>query len=244
MQSSGEIWFDGWVTKFQFKPGADGTVDIVTKGIANVGSMEQVTVDDEGFGFSTDTAGVPIWSASSTAVDIDDPDIHTQHALTRDVANLKNGDITNPAHPNFGRHYASGWREHSDPALWPADPDALELTVGMSKDNGDAANARFYLSGFKFEELVAALEDADFNGDGDIDGSDFLTWQRNLGTGSSLSEGDANGDSLVDAADLGIWEQQYGQAPAVAANSVPEPTALLLIFSALACCSSLRFCKA
>ncbi len=235
VQSSGEIWFDGWVTKFQFKPGADGTVDIVTKGIANVGSMEQVFVAEDAFGSVFDPNGVPIWSAGSTAVDPVDPDIHTAHALTRDVANLVNGGITDTAHPFFGRHYGSGWREHSDPSKWAADPDALELTVGMVKDDDDitTANARFYLSGFKFEELEAAIADADFDGDGDIDGSDFLTWQRNFGTGSSLAQGDANGDSIVDATDLGIWEQQYGQAAVSAVSSVPEPSALLMVITAL-----------
>ena len=247
VQASGEVWFDGWVTKFQFKPGADGTVDIVTKGIANVGSMEQVFVDTNDangndLGFSADTAGVPVWSAGSTATDPNDPAIHTAHTLTRDLANLKNGSITNPAHPLFGRHYGSGWREHSDPSEWAADPDALELTVGMVKDSEDptTANARFYLSGFKFEELAAAIANADFNGDGDIDGNDFLTWQRNLGSGSSLAQGDANGDSVVDAADLAIWGQQYGQAAASTASSVPEPSTLLLVFSALLTCCQVR----
>lgn len=80
---------------------------------------------------------------------------------------------------------------------------------------------------FKFGDgLFAGLtgDDADFNADGIVDGADFLIWQRNAGTGSSLSEGDANGDSQVDAVDLAVWQGQYGLASASGqATAVPEP---------------------
>jgi len=45
---------------------------------------------------------------------------------------------------------------------------------------------------------------ADFDEDGVVTGSDFLTWQRNVGTllGASHSNGDADGDGDVDGLDL------------------------------------------
>jgi len=62
--------------------------------------------------------------------------------------------------------------------------------------------------------LAAAGPDGDFDGDGNVDGADFLDWQRNLG----------------DAANLGLWEDNYGTAAAVSAvSSIPEPTSLLLM---------------
>ncbi len=62
---------------------------------------------------------------------------------------------------------------------------------------------------------------ADFDGDSDIDGSDFLIWQRNAGTtGTALrSDGDANTDTDVDADDLTIWTDQYGLTASQAASS-------------------------
>jgi hypothetical protein len=74
-------------------------------------------------------------------------------------------------------------------------------------------------------------EDADFDGDGDVDGADFLTWQRNLGISdgtATLATGDANDDGNVTTADLGIWQTQFveGQTPGVSA--VPEPASLAL----------------
>lgn len=67
---------------------------------------------------------------------------------------------------------------------------------------------------------------ADFDGDGDVDGEDYLIWQRGMGNGSSLSEGDANGDTKVDAADLAVWEEQFGSVATL--QSIPEPVTCIL----------------
>ncbi len=74
---------------------------------------------------------------------------------------------------------------------------------------------------------IGALEDqpipesADFDNDGDIDGADFLAWQRGFGSSTpAQSDGDANNDGNVDGDDLDIWQSQFGQpAPIVAAAS-------------------------
>lgn len=60
---------------------------------------------------------------------------------------------------------------------------------------------------------VAAALDGDFNLDGVVDGSDFLTWQRNTSVG-----------------DLADWQANYGIHFSLAASSaaVPEPSAFLL----------------
>jgi hypothetical protein len=49
----------------------------------------------------------------------------------------------------------------------------------------------------------------------DVDGNDYLIWQRNLGrtTGVTNAVGDANNDAMVDAADLALWSAQYGTGP-------------------------------
>jgi hypothetical protein len=78
------------------------------------------------------------------------------------------------------------------------------------------------------------IGDADFDADADVDGADYLAWQRGLGLSgtASHSDGDANGDFNVDAADLGFWRQQFGDAGAIgAAGSVPEPTTTTLTTS-------------
>jgi hypothetical protein len=68
--------------------------------------------------------------------------------------------------------------------------------------------------------LIAGMP-ADFDQDDDVDGSDFLTWQRNLGktTGALQADGSANGDGKVDGLDLSVWLQHFGQT----LNSEPRP---------------------
>ena len=66
------------------------------------------------------------------------------------------------------------------------------------------------------------LESADFDGDLDVDGSDFLTWQRGFaaGSGAQPGDGDANGDQAVDVADFNIWATQYGTGNAPSLSSL------------------------
>ncbi len=89
------------------------------------------------------------------------------------------------------------------------------------------------------------IEDGDFDAvydgeqfvfDGDVDGRDFLTWQRNYGFGggqfATRRHGDANGDRTVDSADLAIWSANYGTVsgpPVSSVVTVPEPTSLIFL---------------
>ena len=84
-------------------------------------------------------------------------------------------------------------------------------------------------------EVVAVAEDADFNQDLDVDGADYLTWQRGFGSGTTLAEGDANGSGNVDGADLAVWESQYASLAAPTVVATPEPSSCALLYSAMLC---------
>jgi hypothetical protein len=80
--------------------------------------------------------------------------------------------------------------------------------------------------------IVNPDPNADFDDDGDIDGRDFLIWQRGFGlTGQDdNSLGDADFSGTVDGEDLVIWQDQYGSVPPLVATvAVPEPGAILLL---------------
>jgi hypothetical protein len=69
----------------------------------------------------------------------------------------------------------------------------------------------------------------DFDDDGDVDGNDFLVWQRGVG-------------STHDAGDLADWRANFGATATGAAGAVPEPSALGLAIAALSliCCGPMR----
>jgi hypothetical protein len=97
------------------------------------------------------------------------------------------------------------------------------------------------VSGGSFAYHRAAITpSADFDRDGDVDGRDFLTWQRNYGLAEVLqSEGDADFDGVVTADDLAVWQGSY-TAPLMAITSVPEPSGALLVGMAVVVLSSRR----
>jgi hypothetical protein len=82
-------------------------------------------------------------------------------------------------------------------------------------------------------EAASAPQDADFDDDGDVDGNDFLIWQRGLGAGTNMT-GDADGDGMVNGADLDVWEAQFGGAPiATATAAIPEPGAAAIALAGM-----------
>lgn len=77
-------------------------------------------------------------------------------------------------------------------------------------------------------QVVAQLPSADFDGDGLIDGVDFLTWQDGFPNGATQATGDANGDGVANGDDLVIWQDQFGAGAAAGATIAiaPEPCSL------------------
>jgi len=96
--------------------------------------------------------------------------------------------------------------------------------------DGDIALLREYRTAFGLAEVqqnfAAISNPGDFDTDGDIDGADFLLWQR----GNSPDPGSPS--------DLAFWEANFGSATPPAVFAVPEPsTAILasLLFTAMYC---------
>lgn len=121
----------------------------------------------------------------------------------------------------------------------PGGSASLQLKVEASALGELAAN---FLLSFSSDGLPAApyqlltinafvevILGGDFDADRDVDGADFLAWQRNINVteGAALSMGDANRDGAVNQSDLQIWQTYMGQtAPLseIASSAVPEPS--------------------
>ena len=95
-----------------------------------------------------------------------------------------------------------------------------------------------------YTPVASAEENADFDGDGDVDGADFLTWQRGVGTAGGQPQGNADGLGDIDGADLAIWEAEFGMPQATGnVQAIPEPASLALggvALAAMACFAGVR----
>ena len=134
---------------------------------------------------------------------------------------------------------------YEDGSPWPSAPDgsgpSMEyvgpLTLTEDPLNGSPSDPFDVATNWEASteyggtpgEGDAPLEDADFDDDTFVTGSDFLIWQRNVGrtTGVSNATGDANGDNQVNAADLAIWRLQFGTTVPVAAPMTSPMTLAL-----------------
>ena len=86
---------------------------------------------------------------------------------------------------------------------------------------GNASFAQLYQLSLS-AELLEINEPGDFDGDGDVDGGDFLAWQRGDST-NPFSPGD-----------LEQWQEHYGMGgELIAVVSVPEPASSALFLVAL-----------
>jgi len=106
--------------------------------------------------------------------------------------------------------------------------DTLTIELTARADGGSEA---FAFDNLVIDGITILAEDADFDQDGDVDGSDFLAWQRGFGVGTTLAQGDANGDGQVDDLDLAAWQSQLGMAALNTqqpSTGVPEPSSLML----------------
>ncbi|MDC0934849.1 SdrD B-like domain-containing protein [Pirellulales bacterium] len=106
----------------------------------------------------------------------------------------------------------------------PADATGFhEVVVNITLASGDVVQHRRIL------HAANAPAFADFDDNQQVDGHDFLAWQRGLGTpapNALKSDGDADNDLDVDGDDLSVWETQFGEVlPAASSHAVASAAA-------------------
>ncbi|NOX99421.1 MAG: hypothetical protein GXP30_06785 [Verrucomicrobia bacterium] len=69
------------------------------------------------------------------------------------------------------------------------------------------------------KSAIGGAAEADFDGDGNVDGADLTIWEGAYGL-SNAADADDDGDS--DGADFLMWQRQFDGNPG-AASSIPEP---------------------
>lgn len=168
-------------------------------------------------------------------------------------------DVSQPPHSTglTGNSYAPTAKEllWSGAAAGTTGQNLEGLTLGPRLANGNwllvgvVDNAKTNQEDFNDNRLVvfelSPNKSGDFDNDGDVDGRDFLAWQRGFGKsiGAFHADGDADRDGDVDADDLGIWQTNFVISSETSATAIPEPgtASLFAIVSFVAIISAGRF---
>ena len=133
---------------------------------------------------------------------------------------------------NFGLSFFANATVFADTSL-PTDLDLGQFTPSpfiFLMDQSPGSPDIYY--SIQTPEAITVLR-SDHDLDGDVDGRDFLIWQRYFGT--TGQNGDANSDQQVDASDLQDWQSQFGASTSIVqkVRAVPEPLCTTYIGFAL-----------
>ncbi len=110
---------------------------------------------------------------------------------------------------NFFASIGGGANSSTSGEIYSLDPSDFSVSLLGDAFAGSVTDIAF--------QRVSAGPAADFDLDEDVDGADFLAWQRGLGT-------------IYNENNLSDWEAEFGTVPAAAVvSAVPEPSALALL---------------
>jgi beta-glucanase (GH16 family) len=131
------------------------------------------------------------------------------------------------------------WRPHELSAVAPAGAVEARIAFVFTQSSAPGSGA-IHIDNVSFQNLNEPLR-ADSDGDGDVDGADFLLWQQKLGTPNAQGPADAdfNYDGVVDRLDLDLLKAQLGNGHVEAADQgaaarVPEPSTGVLTLTSIA----------
>lgn len=125
------------------------------------------------------------------------------------------------------RFGVNAWRSNSEGTL------VLESTffLGINEFQNSSSSGRpifDQIDGIEFLAASVPVLPGDYNGNGKVEGADYVLWRKTLGqTGTKLAA-DGNDNGVVYDGDFQLWRANFGIASASAA-AVPEPSALTLV---------------
>lgn len=179
--------------------GAGNLVSIMTDTVLDIGAWYSAAVVNNGetlslYLDSNDSNGYVL--KGQTAVD----------GVLFQGLNYANGDWD--YNWTIGRATYGGLNGDGTPNKGGAPSDFFNGLIDEVRLSNSALDPRNFLFGLP----------GDFNHDNQVDGNDFLVWQRGYG-------------SIYNAGDLADWKANFGQGPAI--SVVPEPTSLGLAVAGL-----------
>ncbi|MCA9237297.1 MAG: lamin tail domain-containing protein [Planctomycetales bacterium] len=144
------------------------------------------------------------------------------------TANLSNGGET------VGLATAAGLEffafTYDDDAPWPAAADGNGPSLEIVDPLGDPTDPSNWRASLVDGGTPGGPLAGDYQQDGRVNGSDFLLWQRTLGTPVATAGAGADGDfsRVVDAADLDVWMAAFGGELTLNAGGTSAPLSVEL----------------
>ncbi|QDS98478.1 hypothetical protein [Adhaeretor mobilis] len=200
---------------------------------------DDLTLSYNVFGYHSDAGGAATDRISTSALNFSGT---TGGKFGNLEGNASLVDFTNGFESPAG--FFNQWDLDDPSVLGVADGSAVHSTTtfdisGLSTDGNDISKYDYvglhffvlsqshpgtYIDNVSVTAASTGDPTGDFDNDGDVDGADFLEWQRSIGTPTALS----------------AWQAEYGDGgPSVAsAANVPEPSTLGMSSLALLVCLS------
>jgi len=149
--------------------------------------------------------------------------------LDSEEVELKEGGLVNSTVSNWNN---AVWRQYTLTGIAPAGTTQVRVRASMTDGvwNPNADPQSLFVDAFSLTAAEAPSTPGDFDGDGDVDGRDFLTWQR------------GGSPNPFTAGDLAEWQGAYNGGALGALNSVPEPTSLACLALGF-CCVGMRMTR-
>jgi hypothetical protein len=159
-----------------------------------------------------DSAKNSIYSPDGFGLDPDNSQTLSENGVFTWVKDAQTFDITD-SHIGVPLEFRLGMREE----LSQLDALVISLDPFMDQTELDAI----------FSAVPPPLA-GDYDGNGAVDGGDFLLWQQTLGLRSNLAA-DGNNNTIIDGGDLAIWRDHFGDfRPLANPAAVPEPATSVL----------------
>lgn len=137
-----------------------------------------------------------------------------------------------------GDYNFDGVVDGADLNIWDADYGRLVIVGGDFNDDNEinSTDLAIWESGYgQFNPLLGSFAnytDGDTDGDADVDGIDFLNWQRGAG-GTTDVAADGDGSAQISGDDFLLWQRNYGPTMPPPVVSLPEPAPVLLVLLGL-----------
>jgi hypothetical protein len=128
--------------------------------------------------------------------------------------------------------WRTGTAKPVDPVMTFNDSTYTSGRAGILYNENDDNTTGVFRFATASDAPLPDLVAGDYDYDRDVDGADFLLWQRDFGSTTNLAA-DGNGDLVVDGLDLDVWKASFGASATAAIAAVPEPSSLVLLATAV-----------